>query len=160
MKCTQCGCENLTPINIESLISISGDASMRNSESLKIYTCSNCGHLEFFDNGLNEKMAEESEIEKKYEKEISVLIEKQNQIENGELKQLKEELACIESQLKSLDITIRQQQELKKNVKTLNAKIENVLCEIRKIKTEIERLKSNQAHELAKVRFKYSRYGR
>ena len=27
-------------------------------------------------------MAEESEIEKKYEKEISVLVEKQNQIEN------------------------------------------------------------------------------
>ena len=148
MKCTQCGCENLIPINIESLISISGDAWMRNSESLKIYTCRNCGHLEFFDNGLNEKMAEESEIEKKYEKEISVLIEKQNQIENGELKQLKEELACIESQLKSLDITIRQQQELKKNVKTLNAKIEKVLCEIRKIKTEIERLKSNQEMNL------------
>ena len=59
-----------------------------------------------------------------------------------------------------MDITIRQQQELKKNVKTLNAKIEKVLCEIRKIKTEIERLKSNQVHELDKVRFKYSRYGR
>ena len=160
MKCTQCGCENLIPINIESLISISGDASMRNSESLKVYACRNCGHLEFFDNGLNEKLAEESEIEKKYEKEISALLEKQNQIEDGELKQLKEELAYTESQLKSLDITIRQQQEFKENVKALNVKIEKVLYKIRKIKTEIENLKSNQAHELAKVRFRYSRYNR
>ena len=59
-----------------------------------------------------------------------------------------------------MDITIRQQQEFKENVKALKAKIEKVLYKIREIKTEIENLKSNQAHELGKVRFKYSRYGR
>lgn len=159
MKCTQCGCENLVPINISSLLDV-WDACIHNGPSLKIYVCCNCGHLEFFDNEFPKKLAEESEIEKKYKKEISVLIEEQNQIENGELKQLKEELACVEMQLKSLDITIRQQQELKKKEETLNAKIEKVLCEIRKIKTEIERLRSNQAHELNKVRSKYGRYGR
>ena len=160
MKCTQCGCENLISINIESLISISGDAYMRNSESLKVYACRNCGHLEFFDNGLNEKLAEESEIEKKYEKELTALVQQQEEMKNGALKQLQEELTCVESQLKSLDITIRQQQELTQKAEALKVKIKQISIEIYKIEKEIKTVESKKAHELEKVRFQYSRYNR
>lgn len=157
MKCTQCDCENLTPINLKSLLDVSGDASMYNSKSLKIYVCRNCGHLEFFDNGFNEKFAEEAEVNKKYEQEINVLVQKQEEIKNGELKQLQEDLACAESQLKSLDITIRQQQELTQKAENLGKKIKELTIEVYKLEKEVKELESKKSRELDKVRFKYCR---
>jgi chromosome segregation ATPase len=160
MKCTQCDCENLIPIRLKSLIDVSSDALMYNSESLKVYACRNCGHLEFFDNGLNEKLAKESEIEKQYAKELTALVQQQVEMKNGELKQLQEELACVESQLKSLDITVRQQQELKQKAEDLKAKIQQISNEIYKIERGIKAVESKKAHELEQVRFRYSRYNR
>ena len=141
MKCTQCGCENLTPININSLFSILGDASMRTSESLKIYTCRNCGHLEFFDTYAVDKYNESMITIKSITSELQILRKRLSDLESSaSVSEINDEIKQLERQLTSLDITIRQQQEFKAKVQELQAKAHRIPNEIAKLKKQIEGL--------------------
>ena len=161
MKCTQCDSKSLTKINLEDLFYVSGDASLKTSNTLEVYVCKECGHLEFFDNAINTKQKEEQEVIEKFDKELKILIEKRDFIKTGKLKELTEELSKVEKQLTSLDITIRQQQELKKQVRKLNAEIKKVNVEIYKIDTETKELEDKKKRALQEVETRYhSRFPR
>ena len=163
MKCTQCGCEDLMEIRLGNLFGIGGGdgyTNIQGSDSFKIYTCNNCGHLEFFDNGLNEKLAEEKELEKYFQEKENVLIEKQNEIRNGKLKQLQEELASVEIQLTSLDITIRQQQELSEKVIDIKEEIRKISIELYNIEQQLKRLQQSKQEEFDAIQHRYPNYSK
>ena len=161
MKCTQCDSKSLTKIALEDLFYVSGDASLKTSNTLETYVCKQCGHIEFFDNAINIKQKEETEVVEKFDKELNALIEKRELIKTGKLKELTETLAKVERQLTSLDITIRQQQEFKKQVEALNAEIKKVNIEIYKIDKEIKEIEDKKRRALQEVETKHrSRFPR
>ena len=154
MKCTQCGCEKLNAINLCDLIRATDGVRVDKAKSLEIYVCNHCGHLEFFDNAFNAKLAKEKEIMdkteatiKEFESEKIAFSQKQKEIEDGILKSLQEELQAVETLLDSLDITIRQQQELIIRKEELNEQIRKVHSEIYDINRKMEQLDSKISHE-------------
>ena len=66
MKCTQCGCNNLVKVDfpyetglIEDVVGLSGytaQYSIINKADCNSYICTNCGHFEFFNLKLAEKI--------------------------------------------------------------------------------------------------------
>ena len=153
MKCTQCSCEKLVSTNLSniffidsSLLADVGSVALEANKFLKIYTCTGCGHLEFFDNSLQLKNEEEKEVEKIFEERLSVLVEKQNKIKSYQM-----ELDIIEKQLRDLDITVRQQQELKIQAQ----KLEEQIKQGQKIQAEIKELAEKKREQLQKIYEKY-----
>ena len=86
MKCTQCDSKMLTKIDLKDLFYVSGDDYLRKSNSLEVYVCNECGHIEFFDNALNTEQKEEKAVIEKFDNELNVLNEKRDAIINGEWK--------------------------------------------------------------------------
>lgn len=160
MKCTQCGCEELT-ISPAPFV---GDY-FNSSSSLKIYACNKCGHLEFFDNGINEIQQEitsklkalqikKEELTREIEKHNRPLIELKNQLQI--------EQSNLQTLLQNKDVTIRQQEqlsaELKTKIDTLNSEIKRLThninpilipltTELKKVENEIASLKSKSLNE-------------
>ena len=122
MKCTQCGNEKLvkTSIPMENY----GDGWSKISEKdVDVYLCVNCGHYELFSmkkvkdyENLVSQISEKRKLFEDLEKELSVVNNKENQ------ETLKNRISTIKKQLNSLDITIRQQQELKNELRELELK--------------------------------------
>ena len=156
MKCTQCGCENLIPVEISDYMDLSGEANLYINKFLKIYNCCDCGHLEFFDNSRNEKMKAKLEIEKKYDNELSVLAQKQDELEK-ELKQLADELSSISVKSGDLDITIRQQAELNIQANKIRSQIKDISEKKLEIEKEIEKVEKVKQYYLDKVDEEYNK---
>ena len=135
MKCTQCGCNKLIKID-SPFYTIDG----RVQTSAKIYTCYECGHLEFFD--FHPYRSKVSELEIRIN-QLNELKQKLAELENPiELNLLKADYETIEKELSSLDITIRQQQELNSKLCELKLKIQNYPQEIKKLKNKISELEN------------------
>lgn len=116
MKCSNCGCENF----FEPKMFIS-DASFDCDSMPKIYACVSCGHLEMFApaeqvNRHKEILIKKAEFEKEIEKmtkELDELLKKDSR------SALKEKIQSLKKNAESLDITLRQKQQILDEVEQL-----------------------------------------
>lgn len=139
MKCTQCGCKKL----IKSWVpfSVNGDAKLEFTQTLKVYVCSECGHLEWFvpsivDDYKNKVSQLESSIVQSNKAKEQLL-----NLENM-MSQYDRDVKSVEKELKSLDITVRRQRELQSKLQSLRLKISNSTAEITTLKQEVIRLEN------------------
>lgn len=122
MKCTNCGCKKLIKTR-EPFGSWGQDVTGYADKTLVIYSCFDCGHLEFFSTDAVD------EYKEKLSRKSTILIELENL--RKELKELENieicyEIERMEKQLKSLDITIREQMELTEKLKVLKSQTNGI----------------------------------
>ena len=137
MKCSQCGSEKLVKASIP--MNSYGDGGSEISEKdVDIYLCTNCGHYELFSmKKVKDYESLVSQIEeyrmqlKELEKELSALNNKES------IEALNNRIIEIENQLSSIDITVRQQQELQDELKSLKLKQKNLPSSISFIESKI-----------------------
>ena len=142
MKCTQCGCEKF--VKTDSPFGVCGDAYATTRKTLTIYACFKCGHLEFFDTYTVDKYNRYKMIIESDTASLQTLRKQLAELENPDTKiELNNEIKEIEEKLKSLDITIREQQELTVKLHDLQVKARNLPNEIKKWKNEIQ---SKESH--------------
>ncbi len=142
MKCTQCGCKKF--VKTDSPFGVCGDAYATTRETLTIYACFKCGHLEFFDTYTVDKYNRYKTIIEIDTESLQTIKKQLLELENPDTKiALDNEIKEIEEKLKSLDITIREQQELTVKLHTLQAKARNLPNEIKKWKNEIQSKERN-----------------
>lgn len=158
MRCTNCGCKKLiktgTPFG-----SWGQDVTSYADKTLAIYSCFDCGHLEFFSTDAVD------EYKKNISRKSSILIELENlRKELNELEDIEKafEVKQIEERLKSLDITIREQNELTEKLKVLKSQIKetpnkivsshrmlnqksNIKRKIKELEEELKRVEENIA---------------
>lgn len=141
MKCTSCGNTNLvkTYLPMESY----GDGGANLSDMVDVYLCLDCGHYEFFSTNHVNRYYDAVKWIRDTESEIDTLRRELSELESPATTQkLNKEIKSIERQLKSLDITIRQQQELKSKCRELELELSGIPNQIRRIKEKIEKLES------------------
>lgn len=141
MKCTSCGNTNLvkTYFPMDSY----GDGGASVSNIVDVYLCLDCGHYEFFSTKHANKYYDAAKWISDTESEIDALRRELSELESPVITQkLNEEIKSIESQLTSLDITIRQQQELKTKLYDLKNKLSRIPSQISRIKEKIRSLES------------------
>ena len=141
MKCTSCGNINLVKTHFP-MTSSDGEASVSNM--VDVYLCLDCGHYEFFSTKHVDKYHNVAKRICDKESKLDSLKRELSELENPlNTQKLNEEIKSIESQLTSLDITIRQQQELKNKLYDAKHKLSNIAEQIPQIKREIENLESD-----------------
>ena len=141
MKCTSCGNTNLvkTYFPMDSY----GDGGASVSDMVDVYLCLDCGHYEFFSTKHANRYYDAAKWIRDTESEIDSLRRELSELENPSTTQkLNEEIKSIESQLTSLDITIRQQQELKTKLYDVKNKLSRIPRQISRIKEKIRSLES------------------
>ena len=141
MKCTSCGNTNLvkTYFPMDSY----GDGGASVSNMVDVYLCLDCGHYEFFSTKHANRHYDAAKWIRDTESEIDTLRRELSELESPVTTQkLNEEIKSIESQLTSLNITIRQQQELKNKLYDLKKQLSFIPSQISRIKREIEILES------------------
>lgn len=141
MKCTSCGNTNLvkTYFPMDSY----GDGGASVSNMVDVYLCLDCGHYEFFSTKHANRYYDAAKWIRDTESEIDSLRRELSELENPSTTQkLNEEIKSIESQLTSLDITIRQQQELKTKLYDVKNKLSCIPRQISRIKEKIRSLES------------------
>ena len=141
MKCTSCGNTNLvkTYFPMDSY----GDGGASVSNMVDVYLCLDCGHYEFFSTKHANRHYDAAKWIRDTESEIDTLRRELSELESPVTTQnLNEEIKSIESQLTSLDITIRQQQELKTKLYDLKNKLSRIPSQISRIKEKIRSLES------------------
>ena len=141
MKCTSCGNTNLvkTYFPMDSY----GDGGASVSNMVDVYLCLDCGHYEFFSTKHANRHYDAAKWIRDTESEIDSLRRELSELENPSTTQkLNEEIKSIESQLTSLDITIRQQQELKTKLYDVKNKLSRIPSQISRIKEKIRSLES------------------
>lgn len=138
IMCTNCGCKTLVRTNPP--FGASGQyVDNYVNPTLRIYACSECGHLEFFDTYAVDKYNESTRAIKSIGNELQVLRKRLSDLESPmAISKINDEIKQIERQLTSLDITIRQQQEMQAKVRELQAKARSIPNEISKIKRQTE----------------------
>ncbi len=142
MRCTQCG--NSKFIKTDFPLDSFGDGGAAVSKTVAVYVCLNCGHYEFF--SLTEvsdyKNAEHNIVstENALEQQKRKLIELEDP---STLQKIEEEIAAIETELKSLDITIRRKNELESKYREIRHKPELIKKEIKSTKERIATLESD-----------------
>ena len=136
IMCTQCGCKTLVRTT-PPFGALYVDKYER--PTLRIYACCECGHLEFFDSYAVDKYYENKKAIDSVTNELQVLRKRLSDLESPmEISKINDEIKQIERQLTSLDITIRQQQEMQAKVRKLQAKVRSIPNEISMIKRQIE----------------------
>ena len=156
MKCTHCNKNDLTKIDIREIFDIGGDGYLLEHNYIEVYLCDECGHIEFFDKrAIYRKIekeriqSEEKRIRASYNEKLKVVYAQKEEIENSvEFKELNEKLGEINKQLESLDITIRQQQQLQIEADEIKSKIENYKIKLDKINSEINNILRQKTSEL------------
>lgn len=141
MKCTSCGNTNLvkTYFPMDSY----GDGGASVSNMVDVYLCLDCGHYEFFSTKHANRYYDLAKWIRDTESEIDTLRRELSELESPVTTQkLNEEIKSIESQLTSVDITIRQQQELKTKRYDLKNELSRIPSQISRIKEKIRRLES------------------
>ena len=138
MKCTSCGNTNL----VKTHFPMDNYASV--SDIVDVYLCLDCGHYEFFSTRHVNRHNKAAKWIRDTESEIDSLRRELSELESPSTTQkLNEEIKSIESQLTSLDITIRQQQELQAKLYDVKNKLSDIPCEISRIKGKISSLESD-----------------
>ena len=141
MKCTSCGNTNLvkTYFPMDSY----GDGGASVSNMVDVYLCLDCGHYEFFSTKHANRHYDAAKWIRDTKSEIDTLRRELSELESPVTTQkLNEEIKSIESQLTNLDITIRQQQELKTKLYDLKNKLSRIPSQISRIKEKIRSLES------------------
>lgn len=152
MKCTSCGNTNLvkTYFPMDSY----GDGGASVSNMVDVYLCLDCGHYEFFSTKHANRHYDAAKWIRDTESEIDTLKRELSELESPVTTQkLNEEIKSIESQLTSLDITIRQQQELKTKLHDLKNKLSRIPSQISRMKEKIRSLES----ELSTRKYNFDR---
>ena len=154
MKCTQCGCKKLMKIDLDDLFHVRGDGYLVVEKSTSVYACFECGHLEFFNSSRVERYQRCLLKVKELPNEIAPLRKQLATLEDpAYIANLRETVKKAEKQLKSLDITIRQQQELTILVHEKTNQINSFPREVKGLQDKISRLESalkDAEKELAK----------
>ena len=115
-----------------------GDGGASVSNKVDVYLCLDCGHYEFFSMKKVEDYNKTLSIIKDMEQEIKDLQRKLEELQDPTVtKKITDEIERSYKKSKSLDITIRQQQELTSNIFELNRKVAEIPKEIAKIKKRI-----------------------
>ena len=141
MKCTSCGNTNLVKAHFP--MDSYGDGGASVSNMVDVYLCLDCGHYEFFSTKHANRFYDAAKWIRDTESEIDTLRRELSELESPVTTQkLNEEIKSIESQLTSLDITIRQQQELKTKLYDLKNKLSRIPRQISRIKEKIRSLES------------------
>ena len=136
MKCTNCGCKKLIKTR-EPFGSWGQDVTSYVDKTLAIYSCFDCGHLEFFSTDAIDEYKENISRKSSILIELENLRKDLNDLENNPTSL---EIQNLEERLKSLDITVREQQELTNKLSDLRAKIRRLPDKIRPIKRQIKEL--------------------
>ncbi len=160
MKCTHCNKNDLTKIDIREIFDVGGDGYLRENKHIEVYLCDECGHIEFFDKRpIARKIekeriqTEEKRIRNFYNEKLKVVYAQKEEIENSiEIKELDEKLGEINKQLESLDITIRQQQQLQMEADEIKSKIKNYQIKLNKINSEINKILRQKTSELNELK--------
>ncbi len=141
MKCTQCNSCNLVKTHFP--IASFGDGGAYISDKVDVYLCLECGHYEFFSLA---KVADYSATKawiENAEKELKQLKLNLAELESPDtLQSIEQEMESIQKQLQTLDITIRQKDELEQRYRELIHKPQIIKSEIGRIKSRIQRLES------------------
>lgn len=136
MKCTNCGCKKLiktwAPFGYDGY-----DGHSYQDKTLVIYSCFDCGHLEFFSTDAVDEYKENISRKSNILIELENLRKDLNDLENNPTSL---EIQNLEERLTSLDITVREQQELSNKLSDLRAKIRRLPDKIRTIKRQIKEL--------------------
>jgi chromosome segregation ATPase len=120
-----------------------GDGGASVSNMVDVYLCLDCGHYEFFSTKHAKRHYDEAKWIRDTESEIDTLRRELSELESPVTTQeLNEEIKSIERQLTSLDITIRQQQELKTKLDDLKKQLSRIPSQISRIKEKIRSLES------------------
>lgn len=153
MKCTQCGCKDLEEVDFpyeakldEIAVGIAGESSFYDIHEevyAKTYICTKCGHFEFFNPELAKLILKERENCAKIQTEIDNF-DKEISNKHNEIKNVEQLIASITEQLKDLDITIRQSNELKAK----QLKLSNKLKELKTANQELIKQQNNLKHKL------------
>ena len=138
MKCTSCGTTNLVKAYFPLENYGEGGASV--SKAVDVYLCLECGHYEFYSQEQVNAYKTTVSIIKEMEQKIANL---RRDIENLQRSDaIQNEIKVIETQLSSLDITIRQQQELKEKHYELTIKLKSIPSKISRNTSFINDLES------------------
>lgn len=156
MKCTHCNKNDLTKIDIREIFDVGGDGYLREHNYIEVYLCDECGHIEFFDKRPIDRKIEKERIQTEekrirdfYNEKLKVVYAQKEEIENSvEFKELNEKLVEINKQLESLDITIRQQQQLQMEADEIKSRIKNYKIKLDKINSEINKILGQKTSEL------------
>ena len=141
MKCTHCNSTKLIKTDLSNIFRIGGDGTITVSKTLEVYMCEECGHIEMFDSSLITKNKRTKEVNEHFDSMFLEQNEKKELLVNGEKnKSLHDELYRITIKLQSLDITIREQQELKLRVIDIKRELSLIENEISNIQKEVCRL--------------------
>ena len=152
MKCTHCGNSNLVKTYFP-LISY-GDGGASVSKEVEVYFCLECGHYEFFSQAKIENYKNILNWLRNTELEIESLNKELEELQAPLfIQNIKDEIDMLENKLKSLDITIREQQEMKDRViklkhqlQVLPNKIERIKNKIHSLQGELSTKKNNFEH--------------
>lgn len=142
IKCTQCGCEDLEevgfPYEVEldtvavGLVGESFQYALQNDVYASTYICTKCGHFEFFNLKLAEQVLKDREKNAKIQQEIGNL-DKNILENNNKIGEIEQQINSITIQLKNIDITIRQSNELKENKQKLINTVESLKKDNKKL---------------------------
>ena len=139
MKCSSCGNKNLVKTNFP----LGNYENWRSSQEVDVFLCLDCGHYEFFSTKRVNRYYGTTKWIHDTGSELDSLRRELSELENPATTQkLNEEIKSIESQLKSLDITIRQKQELKTKLYDVKNKLSCIPSQISRIKEKIRSLES------------------
>ena len=141
MKCTSCGNTNLLKTHFP--LHSYGDGGAKLSEEVNVYLCLECGHYEFFSEAAINKYKVTVSIIKDIEQKIANLhCDLENLQNSTTTENIQKEIKTINEQLKSLDITIRQQQELKAKHSELTRQLQDIPNNISSKKSRLYDLES------------------
>ena len=140
--------------HLGNLFTLHGDGYVFAAKSTSIYACLECGHLEFFNSSRVEQYQRCLLKAKELPNEIAPLRKQLATLEDpAYIANLRETVKKAEEQIKSLDITIRQQQELTILIHEKTNQINSFPREVKGLKDKISRLESalkDTEKELAK----------
>ena len=152
MKCTQCNSTHLVKTDLRNLCYVWGDSDLMISSTLEVYVCEDCGHVEFFDSSFLNKNKEEEQINDYYNKLINQLKQEKEEKFNCKIRELEIELGRANVKLNDLDITVRQQSEIKNRIAEINKELIAIDREIEKNNTLIKKYESERQQKISKLK--------
>ena len=153
--CKNCASKKLKKIGIP--FGVYGDADLRVSNTLTTYACGECGHIEWFDSHYVDEYSQNKtavqtltdELER-LEKRLFELMDPINSL----ISSIKSKIGEAKLQLESLDITIRQQQELQEKVRSLESQLRDIKIPREKydLEKQIKEIEKKLSHAIEIVK--------
>ena len=127
MKCTNCGSSKLVKVSFPlQLVMVEGEQYVAPTET---YLCSECGHYEFFSKEIAEKAKELLPSMEKCNQAISEIkktISQENSSFDENKVKIEEEISSLSVKSKSLDITVREKNDIDSKLIELKKKLKNI----------------------------------